>query len=116
MTNNLKKLITFASLMALSLHLHAINYYISPTGNDNNAGTREDAPLASLTTVQKKVKAGDKVYIQPGTYQVKENEMMDKTSSKVWDIIFDFATSGTADSPIIYKGVQDAQGRSEERR
>lgn len=110
MTNNLKKLISFASLMALSLQLHAINYYISPTGSDNNAGTRKNAPLASLATVQKKVKAGDIVYILPGTYQVKENEMMDKTSSKVWDIIFDFATSGSANSPIIYQGVQDAQG------
>lgn len=110
MTINLKKLITFAFLMTLSLHLHAINYYVSPSGNDNNAGIREDAPLASLATAQKKVKAGDKVYILPGTYQVKENEMMDKTSSNVWDIIFDFSTSGTADSPIIYIGVQDAQG------
>ena len=110
MTINLKKLITFAFLMTLSLHLHAINYYVSPSGNDNNAGIREDAPLASLATAQKKVKAGDKVYILSGTYQVKENEMMDKTSSNVWDIIFDFSTSGTADSPIIYIVVQDAQG------
>ena len=61
MTINLKKLITFAFLMTLSLHLHAINYYVSPSGNDNNAGIREDAPLASLATAQKKVKAGDKV-------------------------------------------------------
>lgn len=100
MTNNLKKLISFALLMVLSLQLHATIYYISPSGNDNNAGTREETPLASLATVQKKVKAGDIVYILPGTYHVKENEMMDKTSSNVWDIIFDFAISGTESSPI----------------
>ena len=110
MTNNLKKLIFFALLMVLSLQLHATIYYISPSGNDNHAGTREETPLASLATVQKKVKAGDIVYILPGTYHVKENEMMDKTSSNVWDIIFDFAISGTESSPIIYKGIQDAQG------
>ena len=110
MTNNLKKLISFALLMVLSLQLHATIYYISPSGNDNHAGTREETPLASLATVQKKVKAGDIVYILPGTYHVKENEMMDKTSSNVWDIIFDFAISGTESSPIIYKGIQDAQG------
>ena len=110
MTNNLKKLISFASLMTLSLHLHAISYYISPIGNDNNAGTSQDAPLASLATAQKKVKAGDTVYILPGIYQVKEIEIMDKKSSNVWDIIFDFATSGTANSPIIYKGIEDEQG------
>lgn len=110
MTNNLKKLISFALLMVLSLQLHATIYYISPSGNDNNAGTREETPLASLATVQKKVKAGDIVYILPGTYHVKENEMMDKTSSNVWDIIFDFAISGTESSPIVYKGLLDAQG------
>ena len=110
MTNNLKKLISFALLMVLSLQLHATIYYISPSGNDNNAGTREETPLASLATVQKKVKAGDIVYILPGIYHVKENEMTDKTSSNIWDIIFDFAISGTESSPIIYKGLLDAQG------
>lgn len=54
MTNNLKKLISFALLMVLSLQLHATIYYISPSGNDNNVGTREETPLASLATVQKK--------------------------------------------------------------
>lgn len=93
-----------------TVNLNATDYYISPTGNDNNNGTSQSSPFASLATAQKKVKAGDVVNILPGTYQVKENEMMDKTSSNVWDIIFDFATSGTESLPIIYKGVLDDNG------
>lgn len=94
-------------MIFVAVTLNATNYYISPTGNDSNNGTSQSTPFASLATAQKKVKAGDVVNILPGTYQVKESEMMDKTSSTVWDILFDFATSGTESSPIIYKGVMD---------
>lgn len=102
--------LSFAMTLA-ALSLQAAEYYVSPSGNDNNNGTSESTPFASLATAQGKVKAGDVVYIMPGTYQVKETEMMDKTSSTVWDIIFDFATSGTEQSPIIYKGVIDTDGK-----
>ncbi len=97
-------------MIFVAVTMNATDYYISPTGNDNNNGTSQSTPFASLATAQKKVKAGDMVNILPGTYQVKESEMMDKTSSTVWDILFDFATSGTESSPIIYKGVMDEKG------
>ena len=106
----MKKFVLFIALTLEALTLHATSYYISPSGNDKNNGTSKATSLASLATVQKKVKAGDVINILPGTYRIKESEMMDKTSSKVWDIIFDFSTSGTENAPIIYKGLIDAQG------
>ena len=106
----MKKIVLFIALTLAALTLHATSYYISPSGNDKNNGTSKATSLASLATVQKKVKAGDVINILPGTYRIKESEMMDKTSSKVWDIIFDFSTSGTENAPIIYKGLIDAQG------
>lgn len=106
----MKKFVLSIVLTLAVLATNATSYYISPSGNDKNDGTSESTPFASLATVQSKVKAGDVVNILPGTYQVKESEMMDRTSSNVWDIIFDFNTSGTESSPIIYKGILDAQG------
>lgn len=96
----MKKIVLFIALTLAALTLHATSYYISPSGNDKNNGTSKDTPFASLATAQNKVKAGDVIYILPGTYQVKESEIMDKTSSNVWDVIFDFTTSGTESSPI----------------
>lgn len=106
----MKKFVLSIVLTLAVLATNATCYYISPSGNDKNDGTSESTPFASLATAQSKVKAGDVVNILPGTYQVKESEMMDRTSSNVWDIIFDFNTSGTESSPIIYKGILDAQG------
>ncbi len=106
----MKKFVLSIALTLAVLATNATSYYISPSGDDKNDGTSESTPFASLATAQSKVKAGDVVNILPGTYQVKESEMMDRTSSNVWDIIFDFAISGTESSPIIYKGILDAQG------
>lgn len=89
---------------------HATSYYISPTGNNTNKGTSKDFPKASLANVQHLVKPGDIVYILPGTYLVDKNEVMDKTSSTVWDIIYDFAVSGTEKDPIAYRGIVDSDG------
>lgn len=96
----MKKIVLFIALTLATLTLHATSYYISPSGNDKNNGTSKATPFASLATAQSKVKAGDVIYILPGTYWVKESKMMDKTSSEVWDVIFDFTTSGTENAPI----------------
>lgn len=106
-----KSLALLLWLTAPSLPMVGTNYYVSPAGDACNGGTSPKAPLASLATAQKKVAAGDTVFILPGTYHVKPSEMMDTVSDSVWDVVFDFATSGTAASPIVYRGVQDAHGR-----
>ena len=42
-------------------------YYISPTGDDNNPGTK-DAPFKTLMRAQAAASAGDVVYIRGGVY------------------------------------------------
>jgi parallel beta-helix repeat protein len=43
------------------------NYYVSPTGNDGNAGT-EASPLLTIATAMGKIVAGDTVLVRAGTY------------------------------------------------
>lgn len=107
----MKKLLFLSIIYSLiNSNIRAANYYISPTGSDTNKGTSQDAPFASLSVAQSKVVAGDIVYILPGSYSVLAGNMMDLTSSTVWDIVFKFATSGTASNPIQYIGIPDNAG------
>lgn len=77
-----KTLFTFAFAFALSfafsLSLHATCYYIAPTGNDANPGTK-DAPRATLVAGQQLLSAGDTLYMRGGTYTVEENEIMSRS-------------------------------------
>lgn len=107
----MKKEITTLTLLFASLMAGATDYFISPTGSDNNTGTTKATPFASLSKVQQLVKAGDNVFILPGTYNVTEAEIMDRTSSTVWDIVYDFAVNGTESKHICYKGIQDNNGK-----
>ncbi len=43
-------------------------YYVSPSGNDNNPGTKKK-PFKTFKTVIAKAKGGDTVWIRGGTYQ-----------------------------------------------
>lgn len=61
--------------------------YISPTGDDANAGSR-NAPLKTLKTAQEKAEEGKTIVILPGTYQLTNAEYMDKTSSKDWNVVY----------------------------
>lgn len=45
----------------------AVNWYVSPDGNDTNAGT-ESQPLKTITAALGKVSPGDMVYLREGRY------------------------------------------------
>lgn len=60
-------------------------FYIAPSGNDNNAGTKAQ-PMASLQAVQWKTQPGDTVLLETGTYQL---------PYQFWQV------SGTANAGII---------------
>ncbi|MBQ4218475.1 MAG: DUF1565 domain-containing protein, partial [Butyrivibrio sp.] len=47
---------------------YAADWYISPSGNDSNAGTSTSAPFKSLMRAQDAASSGDTVYIMGGTY------------------------------------------------
>ncbi|MCX4292919.1 MAG: right-handed parallel beta-helix repeat-containing protein [Prevotella sp.] len=89
----------------------ATDYYISPEGNDNANGLTAENAMATIGAAGKKVKAGDVVYIMPGTYIVRESDISKEESSGPYKIIFDMNQKGTADKPIRFIGLTDADGK-----
>src|SRR6202161_4652580 len=68
-------------------------YYVSSEiGSNNNAGTSESAPLATLQDAANLVKPGDTVEVMNGTY----------TTGGNGDVL-DITTSGTASAPITFE-------------
>lgn len=65
--NKITKLI-FTLFVLLSFQASAATYYVSPTGNDSNAGTVISAPLKTIGAGVSKAKANDTVYVLTGTY------------------------------------------------
>ncbi len=47
---------------------YAADWYVSPSGNDSNAGTSTSSPFKSLMRAQEAASSGDTVYIMGGTY------------------------------------------------
>ena len=78
-------------LIALLLAVPAFGaeYYLSPDGNDDSAGT-QDAPWASLAKANSTLEAGDTAVFLPGEY--------------VGSIAPE--QSGTAEAPIVYRSVE----------
>src|SRR5262249_5677935 len=64
------------------------SYFVSPTGNDTNAGTMA-APWLTLQHAADQLAAGDNVTVETGTYA---------GFSMGWN----FAQSGTAGAPIVW--------------
>ena len=87
-----------------------VRYYISPSGDDKNDGLSELTPFATLGAAQQLVKAGDVVYILPGTYAVTAKEISKEESTGNYKIIFDLSKSGDYGKPISYIGVLDEEG------
>lgn len=86
-------------------------YYMDPEGNDNNPGTAEQ-PFATLVKVQEVVEAGDKVYINPGTYVVPADQLpMTTTNSGLYHCVFHMNKSGEAGKPISYLANPEKTGR-----
>lgn len=67
------------------LHLSATTYYVSPNGQSNGNGSKEN-PYNSITTAIKKANPGDIIYLAGGTYPLSETIKISR--------------SGTASSPI----------------
>ena len=75
----------FILLVVCSSAASATDYYMSPTGNNDNAGTSLDTTWATLSHAQGQLTAGDTLYIIDGTYH---------------DDTFVAQVSGTAANPI----------------
>jgi hypothetical protein len=56
------------ALCGAAVPAFATNYYVNPSGNDGNAGTSSGAPWATIGKANNTLRAGDVVFISPGTY------------------------------------------------
>lgn len=83
----MKKPILLPLLISLQIKLFAINYYVSPSGNDTNAGTSIALAWQTFQKALNSATAGSTVYILAGTYN-------EKTILGV---------SGVAGNPIVFR-------------
>lgn len=68
-------------------------YFISPTGNDSNPGTK-DAPFRTLMKAQSAAAAGDVVYIRGGTYSQFDIPETNNPFEDVYHYVNDINKSG----------------------
>jgi hypothetical protein len=95
-----KILSLFFSLILLSdISLYAATYYISPAGNDSNAGT-ENLPCETLMKAQQLVEPGDTVFIRGGVYKMNENQLSRR--KRIWAVVNDLYKSGKPGKRIHY--------------
>jgi hypothetical protein len=73
------------------------SYFISPTGDDGNAGTQSE-PFKSLMKAQSVASSGDTVYIRGGVYDEFEIPQTDNPHESVYHFVHDINKSG-----ITYK-------------
>ena len=107
--HNMKKLLTTAALVLMSLATQATDYFVSTTGNDTNNGLTREKALATLGAVQAKVKAGDNVYILPGTYAITETQISKEESP--YKIVFNMNQNGEQGKPISFIGLTEDGNR-----
>ena len=81
-------------LLILATAAHAKDIFVSPSGNDRNAGT-EKAPLQTVQKALDQAKAGDTIKLMPGIY---------RGEVKV-------TKSGAPGSPITISGTRSADGK-----
>lgn len=85
------KNLLFKILMIISLKSNATNYYVSPSGSDNNNGLTISTAFNTLNYATNRTNPGDTVFILNGIYTT--------TQSNILDIY----NSGTENARIIYK-------------
>ncbi|CEL60903.1 hypothetical protein RSOLAG1IB_04142 [Rhizoctonia solani AG-1 IB] len=66
--------------LAAPVEKRATAIYVSPSGNDSNAGTLA-APLKSIQTAINKAVAGDTIYLRGGTYSLTTNIQVTKSGT-----------------------------------
>ena len=101
----MQRLGVMAIAVVTALQMSATDYFVSTAGNDANSGTTRETAFATLGAAQKVVKAGDRVYILPGTYIITESQISKTTDP--YKIIFDMSQKGTQGQPISFIGLTE---------
>ena len=68
------------ALLAFSLQINATNYYVSPTGNDANAGSL-GSPKFNISALVNAVNPGDTIFVLPGTYNYNSITRLTRTGT-----------------------------------
>lgn len=95
-----KKLLICIAVSSLSINVSAADFYISPSGDDSNAGTI-DSPFSSLVPIQKVVAPGDNVFFRGGVYRPTVSNSMGDMNS-IYSCAYILAKSGERGKPISY--------------
>ncbi len=93
-------------LVALSAFSYgqAADYYVSPSGDDSNPGSKE-APFFNIRTAVAKAKAGTTIYLREGIYKPTVADIMKvKGESNVYDCVFFLSANGSSQNPITISG------------
>ncbi len=88
----MKNVLLYMNLIATQLFI-ANNYYVSPTGNDDNTGLNISNPFQTIEKATYAVAPGDTVFIRNGIY----------TKSYPESLIVFLTISGTATNPITFR-------------
>lgn len=83
----MRTLATFLLLASVAFPTHAATYYVSPTGDDNSAGTKS-SPLRSIQEGAQRAQPGDVVLVLEGVYRERVAP----------------PRSGEPGRPIVYRG------------
>ena len=102
----MKRILLFlVALLTASVSMTATDYFVSTTGNDTNNGLTRETAFATLGAAQAKVKAGDNVYILPGTYAITEAQISKEENP--YKIVFNMNHAGTTGKPISFIGLTE---------
>lgn len=93
------------ALLALACaHIHAAEFFVSPTGSDGDPGTLE-RPFATVQRAQQAVGPGDTVLIRGGTYRMNESQIARRKRGFAYITVLD--KSGARGKPITYRAYKD---------
>lgn len=95
------KTLVVLQLVFFSTWLGAINYYVSPTGNDANPGTLQ-LPRYHIASFVNIVNPGDTIFVLPGRYQYNATIRLTRSGNALQRIsIFGIGYTTSAERPIL---------------
>ncbi len=93
-------------LTAAFAEISATNYYVSPSGNDVNSGTKE-SPKFNISAIVANVNPGDTIFVLPGTYNYNSITRLTKAGTAEKRIcIFGTGYTTSSERPVLNYALQ----------
>lgn len=91
----------FGLICTAILNVNAASYYVSPTGNDANAGTIV-SPKFNISALTANLNPGDTIFVLPGTYNYNSSTRLTKSGTPEKRIcIFGTGYSNAGERPVL---------------